>query len=705
MKTKVLHRLRNIGIAAHIDAGKTTLTERILYYTGKIHRIGETHDGGSQMDTQKMEKDKGITISAAATQVNWKWKDQDYTFNIIDTPGHVDFTIEVERALRVLDGMIALFDAVAGVEPQSETVWRQANRYHVPRIAFVNKMDRMGADFEKVVAEIEDRLNSQSVALQIPIGSEDTFSGVIDLVEMKAIEWVDEDQFIINEIPEAYLEEANQARRVLLETLAGVDEVFFSLYLDEETVLTTNEIMNAIRRATLSLEIVPVLCGTAYKNKGVQPLMDAVAAYLPAPSDTQFVEGLNPETKEEVQISTTITAPFTGLAFKIAFDQQNRKLAFIRLYSGSIKTGQSVLNMRTGAKQRMGHLYLMHSNKQVSIQKAEAGDIIALVGMKDIRTGDTLVAEGTSITLESLFIPEPVIGVALEPKQTADLDKLSIALHKLGEEDPTFRVNVNAETGQTIIEGMGELHLEYLVSRIQDDFKIPCIIGEPMVSYREELTQTIRHRERLKKFTGGPGLFAEIEVEIGPADVDYILSDAFEKDQKRLQFVNEIVGGAIPKEYISSVEKGFQSMMNQGIVAGYPLEHMKVRLVDGKTHVNESKPLAFELVAKETFKIAAPMTKPQLLEPMMLVEVSTAEEYMGNIIGDLNRRRGIIKGQNSSNGLVVIKADVPLSEMFGYIGQLRALSAGRGTFTMIFSHYAAVPEKIAQAIETKEKVS
>ncbi len=704
MKTRVLHRLRNIGIAAHIDAGKTTLTERILYYTGKIHRIGETHDGGSQMDTNDMEKAKGITISAAATQVQWNWKEQQFTYNIIDTPGHVDFTIEVERALRVLDGMIALFDAVSGVEPQSETVWRQANRYHVPRIAFVNKMDRMGADFEMVVNDINSKLKSKAIAIQLPIGAEDGFIGVVDLVKMKAIIWSEDNSFNEKPIPRNLIEASLNARMKMVEALAELDERIFEKFLDNPNSITEEEITHAIREATLALEIVPVLCGTAYKNKGVQPLMDAVAAYLPSPTDTKEVKGNHPETDEEIILEATAEAPFSALAFKIAFDKQNRKLTFIRIYSGKLIAGESVMNMRTGQKQRIGHLYLMHADKQESIKEVQAGDIAAVVGIKDIRTGDTLSALGTEIVLETLFIPKPVIGVALEPKKSSDLDKLGIALGKLAEEDPTFKVKVDQETGQTIIQGMGELHLEYLISRIRDDFKVACTIGTPMVSYREELTKTVSHRERLKKFSGGPGLFAEIEVEIGPADAEFLESEAFENGEERLQFVNEIVGGAIPKEYISSVEKGFRSMMDNGVLAAYQLEHLKVVLIDGKTHPVESKPLAFELVAKDAFKAVAPLANPNLLEPMMAVEVLTPDDYLGGILGDLNRRRALVKGQETSTGQVVLKADVPLSEMFGYIGQLRALSAGRANFSMVFSHYAAVPKKIADAIIERESV-
>ncbi len=700
MKIRNINQLRNIGIAAHIDAGKTTLTERILYYTGKIHKLGETHNGVSQMDTKEMEKAKGITISAAVTQVNWNWDEATYTFNIIDTPGHVDFTIEVERALRVLDGMIALFDAVAGVEPQSETVWRQANRYKVPRIAFINKMDRMGADFAKVVADIKNKLNAIPLPLQIPVGQEDSFRGIVDLLKMKAIIW-NEEIFEEQEIPKKMIAEAQIARRNLLEVLAEVNEDFLEKYLEESVEIHIEDIYKAIRIATINMNVIPVLCGTAYKNKGVQPLMDAVAAFLPAPNDTEIINGVHSITKAEFILPTTVDAPFTALAFKIAFDKQHRKMAFIRIYSGMLKVGESIKLTRIGQKQRIGHLYQIHAEKQQSVKIAQAGDIVAIVGVKDIRTGDTLTALDIDMALETLFVPEPVISIALEAKQSSDLDKLGIALGKLAEEDPTFKIKVDNETGQTLIQGMGELHLEYLINRIQGDFKVPCVVGQPMVSYREALGTTVRHRERLKKFTGGPGLFAEIEVEIGPVDSIFLESDMFKKGETRLQFVNEIVGGVIPKEYISSVEKGFRLAMETGIRAGYPLEHLKVRLIDGKTHVNESKALAFELVAKDTFKEASPLAMPQLLEPIMSVEVTTPDDYIGSIIGDLNRRRAIIKGQTVEQGQVVLKADAPLAEMFGYIAQLRALSAGRANYTMTFNHYGVVPDKVAEKITQK----
>lgn len=690
MKTRVLQRLRNIGIAAHIDAGKTTLTERMLYYSGRIHKIGETHTGNSEMDSTKQEKSRGITISSAATFTQWNWKDQLFDINIIDTPGHVDFMIEVERALRVLDGMVAVFDSVSGVEPQSETVWRQANRYFVPRIAFVNKMDKMGADFFKVVHQIEEKLGSPSVAIQIPIGSEDQFLGMVDLISMKAYLWnqSDKNQFLVTNIPDEIMEEARKYRIVLLETLAEFDEDFLEKYFDDMNSISEADVYRVLRKATVDMELVPVLMGAAYKNKGVQPLMDAIAALLPSPMDMNEIVGKHPETEETITIPTTSEAPFSALVFKILLDQQNRKMTFIRVYSGSLKTGESLLNVRTGQKVRVGHLYQVHANKHHNISSVESGDIAALMGVKDLRTGDTLSALDHPISLETLFVPEPVISMAIEPKLTKDLDKLGIALHKLSDEDPTFKVVVDQESGQTIIKGMGELHLEVLIQRLEDDFKIPILSGAPRVSYRETLGKTVRHRERLKKFTGGPGLFAEIEVELGPADAEFLESDAFKNEGQRLQFINEITGGAIPKEFIPSVRKGFESMMDNGVLEGYPLEHMKVRLLDGKTHSTESKPLAFELVAKEAFKVMAPLAEPQLLEPLMSVEVTTPSDYIGNIIGDLNRRRAIIKAQELEENHVLLRADVPLAEMFGYVGQLRALSSGRAVFNMVFSCYA-----------------
>ena len=693
MKTRKLDRLRNIGIAAHIDAGKTTLTERILYFSGNIHKIGETHSGDSQMDTTKQERDRGITISAAATQIQWKWQENAHTINIIDTPGHVDFTIEVERALRVLDGLVMLFDSVSGVEPQSETVWQQADRYEVPRIAFINKMDKNGANAEKVIQAMKEEFKANAIALQIPIGEGDDFQGVIDLVQMQALIWEDETP-IVQAIPQTLQAAAEAARTELLECLAELDEALFEVYFDNPASITVEMLHSIIRKATIERTIVPVLMGAAYRNKGVQPLLNGMVAYLPSPSDITTIKGTHPETEAEMALSVTPDAPFAALAFKVTLDERNRKFTFMRVYAGQLKAGDTVLNMRTGQRQRISHLYQVHANKRERIENVQAGDIVAITGVKDLRTGDTLADMAQPVVLESLHIPKPVIGVAIEPKQANDLDKLSIALHKLMEEDPTFAVRYEKETGQTIIRGMGELHLDVITKRLIDDFNIPLSIGQPKVSYRERLTKTIRHRERLKKFTGGPGLFAEIEVEIGPADIDFLESADYLDGKKRLQFVDEITGGVIPKEYIPSVEKGFEAMMNSGIVAGYPMQHLKVRLIDGMTHSNESKPLAFELVAKDAFKAAAPLSAPQLLEPVMSVQVTTPEAYLGSIIGDLHRRQASITNQTSIHGRVVLHADVPLANMFGYIAPLRALSAGRANFSMVLKGYEAVKGEV-----------
>lgn len=697
MRAKVLQRLRNIGIAAHIDAGKTTLTERILYYSGKIHKIGETHTGNSVMDSSKQEKARGITISSAATFTQWKWKDDIFDINIIDTPGHVDFMIEVERALRVLDGMVAVFDSVSGVEPQSETVWRQANRYQVPRLAFVNKMDKSGADFDKVVRQIRERLGSSAIPIQIPIMDNEEFVGIIDLITMQSWIWEQDDVVISNHI-QNWEQEARMARMELLETLAELDESMLEQFLDDADQIQEADIRRVLRRATLDMEIVPVLMGAAYKNKGVQPLLDAIIAYLPSPMDIPKVEAQSKENGETMELDTHKDAPFSALVFKILLDDQNRKMTFIRVYSGQVQSGEHLMNARTGDKVRLGHLYQVHSNKQERIDGIQSGDIAAVMGLKEAKTGDTLCAKEFPVVLESLFIPEPVISVAIEPQLSKDLDKLGLALSKLSDEDPTFKVVIDPETGQTIIKGMGELHLEVLIQRLKDDFNIPILSGEPRVSFREALSHTVRHRERLKKFSGGPGLFAEIEVEIGPADADYLESDTFKVDGKRIQFVNEIVGGAIPKEFIPSVEKGFAAMMDHGILSGYPMTHLKVRLLDGKTHATESKPLAFELVAKEAFKQMAVQAGPVLLEPMMYVEVQTPSEYLGSIIGDINRRRGIISAQETGEHVASLNAAVPLGEMFGYIGQLRALSSGRATFNMSFSHYAEVPTQMVSSL-------
>jgi len=685
---KRLDWLRNVGIAAHIDAGKTTLTERILYFAGKIHKIGETHSGDSQMDSTQQERDRGITISAAATQIQWQLNENTSTVNIIDTPGHVDFTIEVERALRVLDGLVMLFDSVSGVEPQSETVWQQANRYAVPRIAFVNKMDKSGANFEKVMKQVIDQFKTNAVALQVPIGEGDDFTGVIDLVEMHALIWENgNEQPTVQPIPEILKVEALEARNQLLETLAEQDEALLEAYFDNQNLINAEWLCQVIRKATLARTIVPVLMGAAYKNKGVQPLLDAIVAYLPSPSDTETIEATHIETNEPLAISTSVDAPFAALAFKVIMDDQNRKFTFIRVYAGQLQVGDSVQNMRTGKRQRISHLYQIHANKRERIKTVQAGDIVAITGVKDIRTGDSLVAIGEPIVLESLHIPKPVIGVAIEAKRPQDLDKLGLALKKLMEEDPTFSVEYNHETGQTIIRGMGELHLDVITQRLSDDFGVQLNVGQPQVAYREVLMKSVIHRERLKKFNGGPGLFAEIEVEIAPADETFLQSEAFKNGEKRLQFEDEITGGAIPKEFIPSIEKGFLAMMNNGVVAGYPLQHLKIRLIDGKTHSNESKALAFEMAAKDAFKTAALLASPHLLEPVMSVQVTTPEAYLGSVIGDLHRRKASITNQTAVHDRIVVHADVPLANMFGYIAPLRALSAGRANFSMILKGY------------------
>ncbi len=684
-------KIRNVGIAAHSDAGKTTLTERILYFSGKIHKIGETHSGDSQMDSNKQEKARGITISSAATQIEWTWQNEANIINIIDTPGHVDFTIEVERALRVLDGLVMVFDSVSGVEPQSETVWQQANRYSVPRIAFVNKMDKSGANFEQVVSQMNEQLQANAIALQLPIGEGDDFDGVIDLVCLQALVWEGKaEQPTIQAIPERLQTLAQAARNELIETLAEYDDELINAYFEAPETITTAMLEKVIREATLARAIVPVMMGAAYRNKGVQPLLDAIVAYLPNPIDAKTISGTHPETEERIEIPIDINAPFSALVFKVVLDERNRRFVFMRVYTGQLKVGDVVLNMRLDEQQRISHLYQVHANKRERIKYVQAGDIVAITGVKNLRTGDTLSAINQPIVLGDLHIPKPVIGVAIEVKRTKDLDKLGIALHQLTEEDPTFKVEFNHETGQTIMRGMGELHLEVLTQRLQDDFDIPLNIGQPEVAYREVFTRTIRHRERLKKFTGGPGLFAEIEVEIGPADEDFLASAAYLKGEKRLQFVDEITGGVIPKEYIPSIEKGFVAMMNTGILKGYPMQHLKVRLLDGKTHSNESKPLAFELVAKEAFKNAAVLAAPQILEPVMSVQVTTPEDYLGSIIGDIHRRQGMVNNQTTAHNRITVHAEVPLANMFGYIAPLRGMSAGRAVFSMVLKGYERV---------------
>jgi elongation factor G len=704
---KDLNFTRNIGIAAHIDAGKTTTTERVLYYTGLSHKIGEVHDGAATMDWMEQEQERGITITSAATKTSWRWKDQEYSMNIIDTPGHVDFTVEVNRSLRVLDGLVFLFCAVSGVEPQSETNWRLADNYKVPRIGFVNKMDRSGADFFNVVNDVKDKLGSLAIPLQVPIGAEERFKGVVDLITNKAIVWNEDDMGMTFEeipIPEDLKETVDEWREKLLETVAEYDETLLEKYFEDPDSITEEEIRAAVREAVLDLKFVPMMCGSAFKNKGVQAVLDAVCAFLPSPLDKGSVRGMNPRSEEQMERKPDPAEPFSALAFKIATDPYVGRLAFFRVYSGTLEAGNYILNNRTGKKERISRLYQMHSNKQNPIDKVEAGDIAAGVGFKDLRTGDTLTDEKNPLVFESMQFPDPVIGIAVEPKSQKDIDKLGMALAKLAEEDPTFRVRFDEDTNQTVISGMGELHLEIIVDRLRREFKVECSQGQPQVNYKEALTASMDHTERLKKQTGGSGLFAQMSFEIGPADEDFLESEDFKSGKTKLQFVNDIFGGSIPRELIPSVVKGFNAMMDNGVLAGYNIDSMKVRLYDGQTHPVDSKPIAFELCAKEGFRAAANKCKPVLLEPIMKLEVVTPDDYVGSVIGDLNRRRGLPKNQEQrTGGAVSIKADVPLSEMFGYVTQLRTITSGRATSTMEFSHYAAVPKSLAEEIILKTK--
>jgi elongation factor G len=704
---KDLKFTRNIGIAAHIDAGKTTTTERILYYTGLSHKIGEVHDGAATMDWMEQEQERGITITSAATKTSWKWLDQEYSVNIIDTPGHVDFTVEVERSLRVLDGTVALFCAVSGVEPQSETVWRQADRYKVPRIGFVNKMDRSGADFLNVVNDVKEKLGANAIPLQIPIGAEETFTGVVDLLTGKAKIWDDDTQGMTYQeipVPEDLVDVVAEYREKLVEAVAEYDEALLEKFFEDPDSITIEEMRSAIRAAVLDMSIVPMMCGSAFKNKGVQALLDAVCAFLPSPVDVDAIEGINPDTEETEIRKPNVDEPFAALAFKIATDPYVGRLCFFRVYSGALDAGSYVMNTRSGNKERISRIYQMHANKQNPIDRVEAGDIAAGVGFKDIRTGDTLCEVGKPIVLESMTFPDPVIGVAIEPKTQKDLDKLGMALAKLAEEDPTFRVRYDEDTNQTVISGMGELHLEIIVDRLRREFKVECNQGQPQVNYKEALTTSVDHRERLKKQSGGSGLFADMQFELGPADEEFLESDEFKNGKEKLQFEWAIVGGAIDKNYQKPIRDGFLAMMENGILAGYNIDSMKVRVYDGGMHAVDSKPIAFELCAKEGFRAAASKAKPVLMEPIMKLEVVTPEEYVGSVIGDLNRRRGLPKGQDPrSGGAVAIQADVPLSEMFGYVTSLRTITSGRASSTMEFSHYAAAPKGIADDIIEKAK--
>ena len=707
MATKDLKYTRNIGIAAHIDAGKTTTTERVLYYTGISHKIGEVHDGAATMDWMEQEQERGITITSAATKTSWNWKDQQYPMNIIDTPGHVDFTVEVNRSLRVLDGLVFLFCAVSGVEPQSETNWRLADNYKVPRIGFVNKMDRSGADFFSVVRDVKEKLGSEAIPLQVPIGAEETFKGVVDLITNQAIVWNEDDMgmtYEVVDIPEDLQDTVLEWREKLLEAVAEYDDSLMEKFFEDPDSITEEEMREAVRQAVLDAKFVPMMCGSAFKNKGVQAVLDAVCAYLPSPLDIGATKGTNPDTEEEVLRQPSIDEPFSALAFKIATDPFVGRLAFFRVYSGALDAGSYILNNRTGKKERISRIYQMHANKQNAIDRVEAGDIAAGVGFKDLRTGDTLSDEKNPIVFESMVFPDPVIGVAVEPKSQKDLDKLGFALNKLAEEDPTFKVRYDEETNQTVISGMGELHLEIILDRLKREFKVDCNQGEPQVSYKEALTQSVDHRERLKKQSGGSGLFADMSFELGPADEEFLESDEFKSGKERLQFEWEIVGGSIDKNYIKPIRDGFNSMMDNGILAGYSMDSMKVRVYDGGMHAVDSKPIAFELCAKEGFRAAAPGTRPVLLEPIMKLQIITPEEYTGSVIGDLNRRRGLPKGQEArSGGAVQISADVPLASMFGYVTDLRTITSGRASSTMEFSHYAPAPQGVAKEIIEKAR--
>jgi elongation factor G len=693
MAQRDLKFTRNIGIAAHIDAGKTTTTERILFYTGVSHKIGEVHDGAATMDWMEQEQERGITITSAATHCKWTYRDQEYTVNIIDTPGHVDFTVEVERSLRVLDGMVALFSAVDGVEPQSETVWRQADKYRVPRLGFVNKMDRQGSDFFNVCNQVRTMLGGNPVPLQIPIGDEENFKGVVDLISKTAIVWSEDDfgmTYDVIDIPEELKADVDKYRTLLVEAVADYDEVLMEKFFEDEASITEDEIIAALRAATIDMSIIPMMCGSAFKNKGVQMMLDGVMRYLPSPVDVEAIIGMNPDTGEEESRKPNVDSPFSALAFKIATDPFVGRLAFFRVYSGALNAGSYVLNNRSGKKERISRIYQMHANKQEPIDRIEAGDIGAAVGFKDIKTGDTLTDEKHPITLESMSFPAPVIGIAVEPKTKADVDKMGMALAKLAEEDPTFQVKTDEASGQTIISGMGELHLEILVDRLKREFKVEVNEGQPQVEYKETITKSAEHREVYKKQSGGRGKFGDIIFEMQPADEEF--------KGPGLQFVDAVKGGRIPKEFIPSVEKGFREAMKAGPLAGFKMDTLKVTLKDGSFHPVDSDALSFELAARMGYKVAAKKAGAVILEPIMKVEVVTPEENMGDIVGDLNRRRGQVNDMSDRSGAKVIKAEVPLSEMFGYVTTLRTLSSGRATSTMEFAHYAETPSNISEEV-------
>jgi elongation factor G len=702
MAKQDLHLTRNIGIMAHIDAGKTTTSERILFYTGLTHKIGEVHDGAATMDWMAQEQERGITITSAATTTHWKYDNNTYKINLIDTPGHVDFTAEVERSLRVLDGAVATYCAVGGVEPQSETVWRQADKYNVPRIGYVNKMDRSGADFFEVVRQMKDILGACPCPIVIPIGAEESFKGVVDLIKMKAILWHDETMgadYDVEEVPANLLEEAEEWRNKMLETAAEHDDALMEKFFDDPSTISEEEILRALRTATLKMEIVPMLCGSSFKNKGVQTLLDYVCAFLPSPLDTPNIVGTNPDTGSEEDRKPDEDEKTSALAFKIATDPYVGRLTFFRVYSGKVEAGSYIYNSRSGKKERVSRLFQMHSNKQNPVEVIGAGDIGAAVGFKDIRTGDTLCEENSPIVLESMDFPEPVIGIAVEPKTQKDMDKLANGLAKLAEEDPTFTVRTDEQSGQTVISGMGELHLDIIIDRLKREFKVECNQGRPQVNYKEAITKTVNLREVYKKQSGGRGKFADIIVNVGPVDDDF--------KEGGLQFVDEVKGGNIPKEFIPSVQKGFLAAMKNGVLAGFPLDSLKVTLLDGSFHPVDSDQLSFEICAIQAYKSACSKAGPVLMEPIMKLEVVTPEENMGDVIGDLNKRRGQVEGMESSrSGARIVKAMVPLAEMFGYVTALRTITSGRATSSMTYSHHAQVSSSIAKSVleEVKGRV-
>ena len=687
---------RNIGIMAHIDAGKTTTSERILFYTGLTHKIGEVHDGAATMDWMEQEQERGITITSAATTTYWNYKNEKYKINLIDTPGHVDFTVEVERSLRILDGAVMALCSVGGVQPQSETVWRQADKYNVPRLCYVNKMDRSGANFFDVVRQIKEVLGATPCPIQIPIGAEETFKGVVDLVKMKAIIWHDETmgaEYVEEEIPAGLVAEAEEWRDKMLETVSEFDDTLMEKYFDDPSTITEDEIRTAIRKGTCAMKIFPVICGSSFKNKGVQTMLDAVCAYLPSPLDTPQIDGVDPRNEKEISRQPSDDQPLCALAFKIATDPYVGRLCYFRVYSGKLEAGSYVYNPRSGKKERISRIFQMHSNHQNPVDFIAAGDIGAGVGFKDIRTGDTLCDEEKPIVLESIEFPAPVIGISVEPKSQADLDKLGVGLAKLAEEDPTFTVKTDEQTGQTVISGMGELHLEIIIDRLKREFKVECNQGRPQVAYREAISAPVELRETYKKQSGGRGKFADMIVRIEPADDDF---------EGSLQFINEVKGGNIPKEYIPAIEKGFQTAMKNGVLAGYPVDKLKVTVIDGSFHPVDSDQLSYEICAQIAFKNACVKAKPVLMEPIMKIEVVTPEESMGDVIGDLNKRRGQVEGMDTARtGARIIKAHVPLSEMFGYVTALRTITSGRATSSMEFSHYAPVSSAIAKAVLTE----